>query len=97
MKSFFVCDAFLLCLMITLLLINVWQDRDDAFADEVNTRDESGSVASFVDVHFELAPSETKPMTRYDFSFELFFRKLGFRTTVTVMKHFHDNYSKPSI
>ena len=57
----------------------------------MNTRDESGSVASFVDVHFELAPSETKPMTRYDFSLELFFRKLGFHTTVTVMKHFHDN------
>lgn len=43
---------------------NLGKARDDAFADEVNTRDESGSVASFRDIHFELAPSETKPMTR---------------------------------
>ena len=58
--------------MVVILICRFWlcfysflQDRDDAFADEVNTSELK--EACFTDVQFELAPSETKPMTRWVF------------------------------
>jgi len=45
-------------------LIVVLQERDDAFAEEVNTAGEQTDIAMLKDVQFALAPSETKPMTR---------------------------------
>ncbi|XP_067945497.1 pericentriolar material 1 protein-like [Watersipora subatra] len=38
------------------------KERDDAFAEEVNTSEQR--EPGVTDIHFELAPSETKPMTR---------------------------------
>ena len=48
------------------------QSRDDAFADEVNTPEQLAAVEAALvgslDYHYELAPCETKPMTRYTIS-----------------------------